>query len=163
MMNQRTPVVPTERGYMMPPAIATPTTATTALSRPYLGHQRPLHASHTPMPAATLQQQHQPQQRQLSVFLPSQSLQQVPLQSLQSRHQPQHPPSSSHGQASMAGLLQPQLQPQRFRLLAPAPSYQEPQYQPSTMPVGVDESFRFSIPARQSGWSAGSALYDNSN
>ncbi|KAG6245566.1 hypothetical protein E4U49_000805, partial [Claviceps purpurea] len=95
----------------------------------------------------------QPQQRQLP----------VPLQSLQSRHQPQHPPSSSHGQASMAGLLQPQLQPQRFRLLAPAPSYQEPQYQPSTMPVGVDESFRFSIPAQQSGWSAGSTLYDNSN
>ncbi|CCE28333.1 uncharacterized protein CPUR_01808 [Claviceps purpurea 20.1] len=55
----------------MPPAIATPTTATTALSRPYLVHQRPLHASHTPMPAAALQQQHQPQQRQLPVFLPS--------------------------------------------------------------------------------------------
>ncbi|KAG6148206.1 hypothetical protein E4U11_000649, partial [Claviceps purpurea] len=105
----------------------------------------------------------QPQQRQLPVFLPSQSLQQVPLQSLQSRHQPQHPPSSSHGQASMAGFLQPQLQPQRFRLLAPAPSYQEPQYQPSTMPVEVDESFRFPIPSRQSGWSAGSMLYDNSN
>ncbi|KAG6032179.1 hypothetical protein E4U19_007637, partial [Claviceps sp. Clav32 group G5] len=55
------------------------------------------------------------------------------------------------------------LQPQRFRLLAPAPSYQEPQCQPSSMPVGVDESFRFPIPARQSGWCAGSTLYDSRN
>ncbi|KAG5946974.1 hypothetical protein E4U59_002542, partial [Claviceps monticola] len=171
------PGVPPGRVFMFqatPPATATPNTATTALSRPYSAHQRPLHAPQTPIPAATLQQlpNHmqqpqltfvQPQQGQLPAFPPPQLLQQVPLQSLQSCHEPQHPPSSSHGQASMPGWSQPQLQPHRFRLLAPAPSYEEPQSQPPTMPVGVDESFRFPIPARQSGWSAHSMLYDSRN
>ncbi|KAG6197908.1 hypothetical protein E4U10_007609, partial [Claviceps purpurea] len=92
---------------LTPPALATPTTAITARSRPYSAHKRPLHASQTPIPIATLQQcrtiynrssklmgkymlcliarsrsqssRYQPQQRhrQLPVFPPPQPLQQV--------------------------------------------------------------------------------------
>ncbi|KAG5978675.1 hypothetical protein E4U56_000114 [Claviceps arundinis] len=137
------PAVPQDRLFVYQatlPAVATPTTATTALSRPISAqNQQPPRASQTPLPAAALQQlpshmlqrqqqqqqqfaHGQPPQHQLQAYPPPQSLRQVPLQSPRSPHQPQPPPSSSHRQAPALRWIvttpnhaQPQQRPQRSR------------------------------------------------
>ncbi|KAG5934634.1 hypothetical protein E4U59_006074 [Claviceps monticola] len=104
------------------------------------------------------------QQRQLPAFPGPQSHQQAPLHSFQSHHQPHAPRSIDNRaleqhhegkfQRQIGGTIQPRAQP-----VATAASNSGPRFRAPSTPIDADESFGFSLPARQYSWAGGSMLY----
>ncbi|KAG6068433.1 hypothetical protein E4U16_007962 [Claviceps sp. LM84 group G4] len=180
--------VPPEQVFVwrvMPPAVTASTTTTiTAPSRPSLpnhaqqqqlalgldgstsiSHQRQLLCFVTSVIANYCDRS--PQQRQLPAFAGPNSHQQAPLNSPQS-HQPHAPWSIDHGaheqyhgvQVSAPDWrsIQSHAQP-----LAPAANSSGPQLRAPSTSIDADDSFRFSIPARQYSWAGCSMLYDSTD